>query len=425
MDLVLLFLILPFIPILVVVGGILLERFITWLDSLATSPLLFVVKSEGKKSLLKTLASILTYYFIVSTLIALMIKNLLIAEFYMLHLQDWQIYFLAFSLSYLPRLMRYATGIVEKARYVLLSVLTPLTLMALPMLLLKPESLSFPTHNLTFFVIALPLFTVVGDLVCDLSIRKSLLNPKIDIETVGITDLRRNIRTGRIVEFSNLCSVMDEAVERNRPGIVDKIADALIYGIDISIKRRNPKAIVSILTAVVDLQREEAVSKLTHSLDRLVDSTLKISYPTGREALLRILERPRMLTLGTLETFTTSCILAWDDKLRQQSLEALLHYVQTNKLSLADIDCLREMLKKESNARTLLVDQLATQIRYDTASLELAKSLYEEPDLYVKSAAARSLIQVLEPDELREFTKNIKDDQIRILVESLLEARTR
>lgn len=390
MDVLTLLLILILAPIIVILGGLSLEALLKGIDKLATTPLLFGVIPEGPRSFLRTLISICVYYLTVPTILVLMLKNLYITQFTQILLEDWQLYVLGLCLSFLPRVVRLATGVVEKARYMLLSILTPLSLMAFPMLILQPESIRFPTTDIYLLPLGALFFATFCDFVSFITIRLGLLKPRLDIETIGITNLRRAVESERVIDFSNLCRISSLAKRRGRIGDVSKIMDALKYAVNLAMERRNRDVLARVLVGLRELESLEEIASV-------------------------------------LETFANSPIIILNEELRVLTEGVLTQYLETHQLALIDVKHLRRLVGKYSLIRNSVLTQLVTHARINPTVIDVVKSLYKDADLYIKRYAveaflelAKTMPEVFDTDFIC-FIKEVEEEHTGILAESLLE----
>lgn len=389
MDVLTLLLLIIFAPIIVIFGGVALEAILKGLDKLATTPLLFGVAREGLRTLLRALISIYVYYLVVSTIIVFMVKNLLISQFTQIRLQDWQIYLLALSLTFLPRVVRLATGVVEKTRYMLLSILTPLSLMAFPMLILQPESIRLPAENIHLLILGSLYFAVFCDLLSFVSIRYGLLRPKLDIETAGITNLRRAVESERVFDFTNLCRICSLAKQRGRIGLVRKTVDAVAHAVDLAIERRNRDVLKRILNGLQELVSFEEMATV----------------------------------LGTVGT---SSILILDEELLTMTERVFEKHLQTSQLLLSDAKELRSLIGRHSHIRNAVRTELVKHARTNPSVIHIIKFLYQDTDLYVRRFAietflelSRTTPQVFDVD-IKHFIGETKEEHTQILAEMLL-----
>ena len=390
MDVLTILLLLIFAPIIVILGGVALEAILKGLDKLATTPLLFGVVREGLKTLLRTLISIYVYYLVVSTIIVFMVKNLLISQFAQIPLEDWQVYVLGLSLSFLPRVVRLATGVVEKARFMLLSILTPLSLMAFPMLVLQPESIRLPTEDVHLLILGSLYFAIFCDFVSFVSVRYELLRPRLDIETAGITNLRRAVESERVFDFPNLCRICSLAKRRGRIGLVRKTVDALVYAVELAIERRNKDVLTRILNGLQELESFEEMAKV-------------------------------------LGTFASSSILILDEKLKVTTEKVFKQHLETYQLTLSDTKQLRRLIGRYSHIRCAVRTELVTQARTNPSVIQIIKSLYQDTDLYIRRFAIEALLELSRtvPEvfdaDIIHFIGETKEEHAKILAKMLLE----
>lgn len=379
-------LLLIFSPILLIVGGLVLEGIMKWLDKLATGSMIITVLPEGKRSFVRSFVSLYIYYLMVSSMIAFMAKNLVITEFANISLEDLQLYILGLSLSFIPRAVKLATGVVEKARYMLLSILTPLTFMSLPLLVLQPQNVRLPTEGIYILPVGALCFTVAGDFFIYASIRLRLVQPKIDLETVGITNLRRNIESERMVDFANLCTIYNLAIERGRKADADKIADALEHGISLANKRQNQDVLTAILKAI-----------------------------------------PMLKDLNMLDTCANSCLSIIDEEFRDDIEKAVDRYLTSRThLEPSDINKLQPLLGVNSCVQEYVMKRLSQIAKYDPIAIDTIKRLFKDQMLSVRRSATLGFFFLLEtmPEafdtDLIRFIGQVEEEHTKILATTLL-----
>lgn len=96
-----------------------------------------------------------------SILMSFLIGNsLLFSNF---ELTELEIALIALSLAFLPRVIGF-TAAHEQTRTMLLSILTPLTTLALPMLILKSKDITFSIEIVKYCLLGSLTFSVVGEL---------------------------------------------------------------------------------------------------------------------------------------------------------------------------------------------------------------------------------------------------------------------
>lgn len=101
------------------------------------------------------------YYLVLSIFMSFLIENSLI--FSNFDLEELEIALIALSLAYLPRVIGF-TAAHERTRALLLSILTPLTTLSLPVLFLKSEDITFTVEVIWYCILGSLVFPFVGDL---------------------------------------------------------------------------------------------------------------------------------------------------------------------------------------------------------------------------------------------------------------------
>ena len=141
------------IPIFIIFLGKIANLIIKSLNMVASRTLIFNDR--------KLFIPLFLYYLMLSILMSFLIENsLLFSNF---ELTELEIALIALSLAFLPRVIGF-TAAHEQTRVMLLSILTPLTTFALPLLILKSKDMTFSLEIVKYCLLGSMTFSVVGEL---------------------------------------------------------------------------------------------------------------------------------------------------------------------------------------------------------------------------------------------------------------------
>ena len=141
------------IPIFIIFLGKIANLIIKSLNMVASRSLIFNDH--------KLFIPLFLYYLMLSILMSFLIENsLLFSNF---ELTELEIALIALSLAFLPRVIGF-TAAHEQTRVMLLSILTPLTTLALPLLILKSKDITFSLELVKYCFLGSLTFSVVGEL---------------------------------------------------------------------------------------------------------------------------------------------------------------------------------------------------------------------------------------------------------------------
>lgn len=231
-------------PIIIIVLGKIAELVIYTFERVSTGPLFIT----GPRNTLLLFG----YYMSISILIALLIENSVILTLLNFSPDEWQVAFVSLSLAFLPRVLSYASS-MERARGVLLGILTPLTLTATIVLLTQPSSLAFRAKTLQFCFVGSLIQPVFGDLTLYFVGFLGIIHPRITIETISFVDLQRLVSSQlETIQWERICQVLKEAKGVGRVDIINKIVKSMSIFLEESRKRGTKLARINFFEAIAE-----------------------------------------------------------------------------------------------------------------------------------------------------------------------------
>jgi hypothetical protein len=230
-------------PLFIISLGKMAELLINVLERVSTGPL-SIIK-------LGNFLFLLVYYVLFSIFLAVLIENSIVLSLLNFRFTEWQVAIISLGLAFLPRVLSYASS-MERARGILLAILTPLTLTATVVLFIRPASVIFNLKTLEFCVVGSILQTALGDLSLYFAGFMGLINPTITIETIPLLDLRRLVHSQlETIQWDNICHILNEAKRLSRVDIVQKIMESMNFFVDESRRRRAKLARVVFVDALI------------------------------------------------------------------------------------------------------------------------------------------------------------------------------
>lgn len=231
-------------PILIVLLGKIAELIIYFLERISTGPLSFI---EPRNTLLLT-----CYYAVFSMFLALLIENSAILTLISFKPPEWQIAIISLGLAFLPRILSYASS-MERARSILLAILTPLTLTAAIVLFIPPSNIGFRLRTLEFCVVGSIIQSMLGDLTLYFAGFLEVIHPKITIETISIMNLRRLVSSQlETLQWKPICQILMKAVQVNRVDIVQDIMESMKFFIEESRRRKARLARIAFVDTLIE-----------------------------------------------------------------------------------------------------------------------------------------------------------------------------
>jgi hypothetical protein len=226
----------------VIFGGRLLLLVIDFLSNEVTTSL---VPTEYR-----SIPRLAAYYVLITPLLVVLIENSIILSELAQTLKTWQISLAALSLAFLPRVVSYASSI-QRARNTLIAVLTPLTLMALVLIVVNPERIIFQAEPFTLSLLGIMPLIAIGDAVLHLSTTLGVTRPLITLESIAQSEVERTIRSQLATyPYDTLIGLLGEANRRNRVETEHAILEALSLAVDQALKERNIRARVAIARGI-------------------------------------------------------------------------------------------------------------------------------------------------------------------------------
>lgn len=230
-------------PLLIIVLGKTAELLIHVLERVSTGPLSLIKPSNA--------LLLMGYYLLFSIFLATLIDNSIVLSLLSFRFSEWQVAAISLGLAFLPRVLSY-TSSMERARSILLAILTPLTLTATIVLFIQPESVVFRLKTLEFCVVGSIPQTTLGDVALYFASFTGMISPKISIETISMIDLRRLVHSQlETVPWNDICNILVEAKKVDRVDVVQNIIRSMGFFLNESEKRRAKLARISFVDALV------------------------------------------------------------------------------------------------------------------------------------------------------------------------------
>lgn len=243
------FLLFFLVPVLIIILGKTAELIIRLLEKVSTGPLSLIGP--------QTTLLLMCYYASLSTFLALLIENSAILSILNFRPDEWQVAIISLSLAFFPRVLSYASG-TERARNVLLAILTPLTLTAAVVLFIQPATIALRLQTLEFCIVGSLIQPIIGDLTLYFAGFLGIIHPEITIETISLLDLRQLVHSKlETIQWDSICQILKEAKQVNRVDIIQKILESMKFFIDDSRKRAAKLAQIDFIDALSTTIRSE------------------------------------------------------------------------------------------------------------------------------------------------------------------------
>jgi hypothetical protein len=231
-------------PILILLLGKIAELIIIALERVSTGPL----SVTGAKTTLL----LICYYALFSAFLAFLIENSIIVSLVSVRFQEGYVALIALSLAFLPRVLSCATG-MERARSILLAILTPLTMTATIALLINPSTIALRPQTLQFCLAGSLVQPIIGDLTIYFLAFLGIIHPKITFETISLLDLKQLVRSQlETLQWNPICAILKEAKHVNRTDINQKIITSMMFFVEESRRRRAKLARIAFIDTLVE-----------------------------------------------------------------------------------------------------------------------------------------------------------------------------
>jgi len=282
------FLVFLFAPLLILVLGKVAELIIHTLEMISTGPL----------SILKPTNSVrlVAYYTFFSIFLSVLIENSIVLSILNFRFDTWQVATISLGLAFLPRVLSYA-GSMERARSILLAILTPLTLTAAFVLFIKPAKIIFSFETFEYCFIGSLIQTALGDLTLYFASFIGIINPAITIETISLIDLDRLVRSQlETIRWDRICQILEELKQLGRIDVVQKVVRSMSFFLEESRKRRAKLARVAFA---------DDLAGMIISSPILVEDLLPLlrSLQEDKEAEVRACVAPYCIVLSNKKSF--------------------------------------------------------------------------------------------------------------------------
>jgi len=183
-----------------------------------------------RKDIAKTVGSLLLYYFILSSLFLLLIKNAFVRWYSGYEFDTAQMVFVAMLLVYLPRVLQ-LTGGQKKSGRMFISIFTPLLVIAAPTILLAPRAFELWTLDEVLLCLAFSAFIIpFGDLTASAFRSLRLLNLELSVNNIATFPLEDSISRKRdAFDLERLFAVWRAAKEKGRENDARLARNAVVH----------------------------------------------------------------------------------------------------------------------------------------------------------------------------------------------------
>lgn len=230
-------------PIAIILMGKAAELIVGLLERASTAPLSFM----GTKNTLL----LMSYYASFSVLLAFLIENSAILSLLGFKASEAHVAFTSLGLAFLPRVISYASG-MERAKTVLVQILTPLTLTSVVVLFFEPASTLLRWQTLGLCVLGSTMTATIGDLTLYFVGFLGMIHPRITFETVSVLNLERLVKSQlETLQWDPICDILKESKSVKRSDISQKILKAMSLFISESRKRGASLARISYADSLV------------------------------------------------------------------------------------------------------------------------------------------------------------------------------
>jgi hypothetical protein len=259
-------------PLIVVVGGKVVEWIIERLEELSTVPLFF---AEFRSFLVLT-----CYYASFSAFLAFLIDNSVLLSSVNATADEGEVALVSLGLVFLPRVLSYASGF-ERTRNIFITILTPLTLAAAFIVFQNPSGVLLRWQSIQVCLLGSPLLTVFGDLTLYSASFLGFVRPRMTLHTIQVISLRRMIDSQlETLNWNDICDILTEARQVNRIDIVLKITESMTYFVQKSRSRGANLARVRFVDALTNTLYKSV--QLSQELLPVYDALKKDSDPEVR-----------------------------------------------------------------------------------------------------------------------------------------------
>jgi hypothetical protein len=356
-------------PILVVLLGKTGELAIRGLERASTGPL--------SLTNLRSALLLVGYYFLLSTFLAFLIENSVILSLVNFRPNEWQVAIISLSLAFLPRVLSYASG-MERARNILLAVLTPLTLTAVLTLFMQPTALTLTLQTLELCFLGSLILPFVGDLTLFFVGSLGIIHPVITFETVPLLDLQRLVLSQlETIKWDNICQILKKAKLVNRVDIVSEVLLAMNSFLKESRKRGAKYVRIVFIDALTEAVCSEPslgedlipilkafnVDQEVEIRTRMVASYVLMSKATPEESLRCLAELLDDKEMAVLEAIGSGLTV-----LLKRNQEAASHIAELS-LNPVFLDWLVRLIRSRQFAQTW---------EHRTADMDTLRDLYVE-----------------------------------------------